>query len=168
MRKGNRWIPIEERLWRKVDKNGPLWNGTPCWLWTGACDTKGYGHLGTGGAGGKTIKACRVAYELTVGIIPEGLGILHHCDNPACVNPEHLFTGTQTVNLQDMTDKGRRRYRAHPGSDNGMAKLSESQVRDIRERVSAGELRSALAKEFEMDWTSIANIASRRSWKSLT
>lgn len=149
---------LEDRLWGKVDKSGD------CWLWTGACDTHGYGHLGVGR---KTVKACRVAYELTYGPIPKRLCILHKCDNPLCVRPVHLFLGTQTDNLADMTAKGHRRYREHNGSENGRAKLSERHVLKIRERAAAGELRSALAKEFNMCWTTIDRIVKGQLWQKV-
>lgn len=161
MRTGTRWVTLEERFWSKVDKSGD------CWIWTGACDSKGYGHLSAGGAGGKTIKAARLAYELTYGPVPEGMSVLHRCDNPVCVNPAHLFTGTQADNLQDMTLKGRRRYREHKGSENGRAKLSESQVFEIRKRAAAGEPRSVLAKEYSMCWTTIDGIVAGRLWRCL-
>jgi hypothetical protein len=161
MHRGTRWISLEDRLWRRVDKSGD------CWLWTGACDSKGYGHLGVGGAGGKTVKACRVVYELTYGPIPKALCVLHKCDNPLCVRPDHLFLGTQTDNLADMTAKGRRRYREHKGSENGRAKLSESHVLEIRKRAAAGELRSNLAEEFSMCWTTIDRIVKGHLWQCL-
>jgi len=79
-----------------------------CWIWTGAPCTKGkYGHLNIGG---KYKRAHRIAYELFIGPIPKKLHVLHNCDTPLCVNPDHLFVGTQYENLADMTNKGRRYY----------------------------------------------------------
>lgn len=90
-----------DRFWSKVDTSGD------CWLWTAAVDRKGYGKIGEGGAGGRTLIASRVGYELQVGPIPEGMSVLHLCDTPACVRGDHLFLGTQKENLQDMVAKNR-------------------------------------------------------------
>lgn len=84
-----------------------------CHLWTGASDKNGYGMImvpGTGGASGhvmKHVRAHRVAWERSRGPIPEGLGVLHHCDTPACVNPAHLYLGTQRSNMRDASVRGR-------------------------------------------------------------
>jgi len=90
-------MPVEERFWGKVDKS------KECWLWLGAT-TEGYGQFGIGR---KNVHAHRFAYEVTYGKIPEGLFILHKCDNPSCVRPDHLFCGTNQENMQDAYDKGR-------------------------------------------------------------
>ena len=88
----------EERFWEKVDKSGE------CWKWTAA--TTKFGH-GICFVKGEQVSAHRISYEWAYGPIPDGLSVLHHCDNPACINPEHLFLGTQTDNMRDMRDKGR-------------------------------------------------------------
>lgn len=106
--------PITERFWPRVNKAGPIHAvlGTPCWLWTGAPDNRGYGRLSTT-LGGSVLKAHRLSWEIANGAIPEGLCVLHRCDNPPCVNPEHLFLGTRPDNARDMADKGRHgRYNA--------------------------------------------------------
>jgi len=90
----------EDRFWAKVNKNGE------CWIWTGAKLPKGYGHFYSGE---KTVLASRWSYEYAYGLIPEGLMVLHRCDNPPCVNPEHLFLGTMQDNIDDMIAKGRQR-----------------------------------------------------------
>lgn len=96
-----RSLPVQDwqpRFWAKVDKNGPLWNGTPCWLWTGAKDKHGYGsfarHKGKGGE-----KAYAVSYELERGPVPVGLQLDHLCRNPSCVNHGHLEAVPQAVNI---------------------------------------------------------------------
>lgn len=102
------------RFWAKVDKNGPIVPGmtTPCWLWTGA-RAGGYGKVYVGGRSGGMVGAHRVAWEVLVGPIPDGLRVLHRCDNPPCVRADpdpalsHLFIGTQSDNLRDMAAKGR-------------------------------------------------------------
>ncbi len=87
--------PLEGRFWSKVNKNGPLWNGTHCWEWIGAIIPQGYGTIGNR----KTVLAHRFSYELLVGGIPEGLTIDHLCRNRRCVNPEHLEAVTLRDNL---------------------------------------------------------------------
>jgi len=99
--KGPARTPIEMRFWSKVTK------GAGCWEWTASTDHKGYGKLAEGGRQGRTLSAHRVSYELNVGPIPDGLLVLHRCDNPPCVRPDHLFVGTHTDNAQDMAKKGR-------------------------------------------------------------
>lgn len=99
------------RFWSKVDKNGPTQPhmDSPCWLWTAGKSSTGYGNLRVGG---KLIKTHRVSWIINRGQIPHdgsyhGICVLHCCDNPACVNPGHLFLGTNTDNIHDMTAKGR-------------------------------------------------------------
>lgn len=87
----------EARFWNKVDKHGPLWNGTYCWLWMGACAGRGYGHLLTGG---QWKYAHRFAYELLIGPIPIGLTLDHLCRVLLCVNPFHLEAVTCQENLR--------------------------------------------------------------------
>jgi hypothetical protein len=96
--------PLEERFWAKVDKSGD------CWLWTGATGGKdGYGKIQRGRRGMGYLWAHRVAFDLEYGAIPLGLQVLHRCDNPLCVRPEHLFLGTRSDNMRDAANKGRLR-----------------------------------------------------------
>jgi len=97
---------VAERFWDKVDKTGE------CWLWTGA-RRRAYGYVGNGK--GKVVDAQRLAWEITFGEIPEGLYVLHKCDNPQCVRPSHLFLGTARDNTLDMVAKGRHKGGAPVG-----------------------------------------------------
>lgn len=94
--------PVAERFWSYVQR------GDECWTWIGARDANGYGRLSLPGRG--TIGAHRVSWELHRGEIPDGLCVLHRCDNPPCVWPEHLFLGTHADNVADRIAKGRSRY----------------------------------------------------------
>lgn len=99
--------PIEIRIWQKVDRSG---GPDACWPFTGYKLPKGYGTILVGSKAKKTNRqalAHRVAWEVTHGPIPPGLGVLHRCDNPPCCNPSHLFLGDQFANMQDAASKGR-------------------------------------------------------------
>lgn len=95
---GRRGTP-EERFLAKVDVRGE----DECWPWLGYCQSSGHPRFGI--AKGKTVSANRFAYELWVEPIPEGLGILHSCDNPPCCNPKHLRPGTQKQNTADWLER---------------------------------------------------------------
>jgi hypothetical protein len=99
-------VPIETRLWEKVQKEP---NGG-CWLWTGGTTNGGYGVIGVGR--GRLHRAHRISWEIANGPIPDGLKVLHRCDNPPCVNPAHLFLGTQVDNMRDCAAKGRHKLKA--------------------------------------------------------
>ena len=103
---------VAARFWVKVDKNGPIPAHCPelgpCWVWTKAADPKGYGRFGIGPSGGNRVFfAHRVAMALAGTIPPDELQGCHHCDNPSCCNPAHLFLGTGADNAADMLAKGR-------------------------------------------------------------
>lgn len=113
----------EERLLEKTEKDGD------CWVWTGSRHSNGYGRMSVKGRSRMTH---RLSYELAFGPIPDGMNVCHRCDRKACVNPAHLFLGTQADNMRDMDAKGRRVTPDRRGESNGRAALSEEQVREIR------------------------------------
>lgn len=139
------------RFWAKVQK------ADGCWFWTGAKTEKGYGNFmrdGTRGPGCRSVLAHRVAWELEHGSVPVGLCVLHKCDNPACVRPEHQD------NNRDMLAKGRRWKPVGTRK-----KLSRPIAELIRKSVACGEKRGALAKEYGVTNGAIWLVVSRRSYR---
>lgn len=102
---------------------------TGCWEWVGSKRPNGYGHINAGGPDRRMLSSHRVSYELFVGPIPNGLHVLHECDNHKCVNPEHLFLGTNADNVKDKVAKDRQAK----GSKHGGAILHEKDVVAIKE-----------------------------------
>lgn len=135
-----------------------------CWLWLGAKHAKGYGHfkMPTGKGDGRVEKAHRIAYSLYVGEIPRGLMVLHKCDTPACVNPDHLFLGTNDDNMKDMVAKGR--GNAPRGEDQHLARLSESAVEAIRTSCETGV---AMARQNGVSPQAICDVRKRKTWKHI-
>lgn len=131
-----------------------------CWEWTGSKNGLGYGQFPFEGEN----KAHRVAFRLFVGPITDGLYVLHKCDNRSCVNPSHLFLGTQSDNIHDMMDKGRHVVTRSCGDSNGMAKLTQEQVAAIRSAVSAGATQRSLCKPYGVSPMTISRIVRRESW----
>ena len=139
-----------------------------CWEWKGARHKTGYpyGQVGAKCADGTTrsMVAHRLAYTVWVGPIPEGLIVMHSCDNPPCLNPAHLSTGTQTDNMRDMAEKGRDR---HTGSKNPRAVLNEAQVAEIRAMHVPGKYGyQRLADDFNVSKATVAGIIAGRTWTS--
>ena len=154
------WRPptYEERFWAKVDRSG---GPDACWPWLAYRLPSGHGLVSRGlGRGGGMTPAPRVAWALTNGPIPDGMFACHHCDNPPCCNPSHLFLGTQADNLADMRAKGRGkgapRGHAHPKS-----RLTEEQARYA---LTSTESARGLARRFGVSDTSIRYIRQRRNW----
>lgn len=124
-----------------------------CWEWGGRLDKKGYGVLALREK--RQVFAHRTAYETWVGPIPEGLNILHECDNPPCINPEHLHPGTQKENLDEMVSRGRR----------NSFKPKYSEVREMRERIAAGESSENIARDYRVTVATVEGIRRGETWK---
>ena len=124
-----------------------------CWLWTAHCSKLGYAKLG-----GKL--GSRVSWALNRGALPEEMDVLHSCDNPYCVNPDHLFLGTHQDNMSDMKKKGRAKTKH--GADHGLAKLTDDHVRAIR---SSLERNVWWAKRLGVSETLISLVRRRRIWR---
>ena len=154
------------RFWPKVDKSG---GPDSCWPWMAAKTQHGYGYFGSVRPDGKwrSVNAHRIAWELAHGPIPTGEGfhgtcVLHRCDNPACVNPAHLFLGSNSDNVRDMFKKGR------AGMQNGTrptAKLTADAVDHIKVLLSTGVVRQdKIAAAFGVSPPTISNIKYGRAW----
>jgi hypothetical protein len=152
-----------DAFWAKVDRTDA------CWIWTGARDRQGYGNFGD--RPGHTTKASIFAYDLTY-TRPPGAWVLHHCDNPPCVRPDHLFAGDSKANSDDKWAKGRgvsgfRKDTVARGERNGVARLTSEGVMAMRRRYSAGETGSALAAEYGVCAAAATKAITGETWSHL-
>ena len=153
----NQYTPPEVReqvFWSRV-KIGPP---NSCWEWQGSLTHRGYGRFGNR----RPSFAHRIAYQYAIGTIKPGLCICHHCDNPKCVNPSHLFMGTFGDNNRDRNRKGR--YVPYYGEAVSSAKLTEEKVRQIRQLYPSLSL-SAIAQKFKVGRTAIHEVVTRETWR---
>ena len=151
-------LTVAERFWGKVDRKGP----DECWPWTAASSTSGHGRFWRDG---KLVVASRVAWELAHGPIPAGLFVLHRCDNPLCMNPDHLFLGTQQDNVADMVQKGRLKPYSACGENHHHAKFTDADVRSIRSDYRAGGVsQRELARRYNASQGAISDIVLGRRW----
>lgn len=154
------------RFWIKVDRSG---GPDTCWIWTGA-QRQAFGY-GMFSIGRKSISTHRYSWLLHNGAIPDGLQVLHHCDNPRCVNPAHLFLGTQKDNVRDARDKGRLGQQVNPmcmarrGEINGKSKLNDSAVRLIRRMRQDGYKLREIADTIGISVPVVSAVATGRTWK---
>lgn len=155
-------MSLEDRLWSRVDRSG---GPDACWPWVGGGGhVFGYGQIWDADLG-RAEGAHRVAYRLVNGAIPEDAPCIRHtCDNPPCCNPAHLVAGTQSENLGDMSARGRRGSYDRRGESNPFARLSASDVREIRARYAAGERPKAIGRSYGVTRSCVGRIVSRQTW----
>lgn len=144
---------IEDRFFSRFIKMD-----SGCWQWTAHADKNGYGVLP---GDKKNIRAHRLSYEIHVGQIPKELFVCHRCDNPGCVNPDHLFLGTAKDNNQDSLKKGRH----YVGEKNGRAKLTWEKVKNIRQ---SNKSKKELAIIYEVSVQTIKAVKNNKVWKNAT
>lgn len=152
--------PVHVRFWRAVEKTDG------CWLWMGCRHYKGYGEFTIGKIRGKLskTKAHRMAWTLSNGEIPAGMLVCHRCDNPQCVNPNHLFLGTAKTNKLDCIFKGRHAF----GEKAGRAKLTESKVKEVRKLDQEGMTRVKIGALFGISGRNVTSICRREIWRHVS
>ena len=141
-------IPISDRILNGIAKQGGA-----CWLWQGSFGKDGYGVMGVGRQQKRTH---RVAYECFVGEIPNGALVCHTCDNPACVNPDHLFVGTSKDNTADMIRK-KRKYIMERSNHHG-SKLTDDQVKDLVGMRKSGRKLKEIAVKYGIHFSTVSQI----------
>lgn len=158
--------PLDKRFWRFVEPEP----NSGCWLWSGSCDSKGYGQLRLGH--GRLVYATHISLELVGRQLSTGLFALHKCDNPPCVNPDHLFAGTQKDNSQDAKRKGRLNlsglalgrqptgYVPRPH----LRKFTPEQIIEIR---SSKRGAASTARHFGVFKCAITNIRRRKTYRDI-
>lgn len=144
-------------FWNLVDRKKDF----ECWEWLGSKQGVGYGTYVFCGA---SLKAHRVSWELNRGPIPKCMQVCHKCDNPGCVNPNHLFIGSHADNMRDKIEK--QRANCLKGENHPLAKLNKSKVVHIRrEYEKGGVTQTELAERYNINFRSIHNIVNQKSWK---
>ena len=151
---------IKSALIRFIEKIS--YGSSDCWYWIGSKNKHGYGVTSISNEN----KAHRLSWKLFKGKIPEGLSVLHRCDVRCCVNPDHLFLGTQNDNMKDCAQKGRIKSPILSGETNPMSKLNNDQVRSIRE-MSQIIPQAQIAKHFGVSNMTISRIVRGESWKTI-
>ena len=147
-------VPLStERIEAKVEKIPEA----GCWIWTGTTTVRGYGQIISNN---RKYYAHRASYEVFIGPIPDGMYVCHACDNVYCVNPAHLFLGTQKQNLEDMARKKRSTW----GEKNPMAKLTQADVDEIRRLRSEGMMIKDLASKYKVIPQTISAIIKKERW----
>lgn len=150
-------LPIEERFWPKVQKCDG------CWQWLSVKNSEGYGLFRVRG---RRLRAHRLSYALTYGPIPDGYIVCHHCDNPSCVRPDHLFLGTNADNVADCIQKGRRRAAGARGEAHGHSILTQEAVNDIRARyIPYTVTQKMLADEYGVSENAVWHVIHRSRWR---
>lgn len=176
MPSGRKAQPVEKRFWSKINKNGS--NG--CWEWLDKVDFDGYGRFTVGSLVDNTkkcVRAHRFSYELSNGSIPKGLLVCHKCDNRKCVNPDHLFLGTQKDNVNDAIAKNRfvfntkyltpDKFCFYSGERNPQAKLSNEDVVEIRNLSASGWSTKSLSHKFNVSTYTITEVVRKKRFRNV-
>ena len=166
--------PLMERFWKYVEKTDT------CWLWTAHRDKDGYGNIKEGDGSRRTLRAPAVSWSIHFGNIPDNQWILHHCDNPPCVRPDHLYLGDVRQNAADRVARNRSARgetsgrTLHPerwtiekrpkGQSHGRSKLTEEDVLRIRSLGSSKLSQQAIADQFEISRPLVSLIINRKIW----
>lgn len=150
--------PLEKRFWSKVQ----ITDLFSCWTWVACRNKDGYGIMQINN---KSTLAHRTAWELCNGPIPARTCVLHKCDNRSCINPSHLFLGSQQDNITDMMNKGR--HVASKGEHSGVSKLTEKDVLAIRSLKQQRITNESIAAKFGISQSTVYKIASRATWKCI-
>ena len=153
--------PLDDRFWRYVEKTDD------CWMWVGGSKSQnGYGMIQIDGKRSSKVLAHRLSYEIHKGVIPDGMVVMHNCDNPSCVNPDHLSLGTQSQNIIDAFAKGRKMSKPpHKfGESHGASKLMESDAIEILKSMEAAKI---LAAKYGVHKSAIDRLRSGKTWKHL-
>lgn len=142
---------VSKRFFEKVDKQGPLKIKTRCWVWTGSITPQGYGRLWVNR---ESVGVHRVSWELHNGPLPKGMHVLHRCDFPCCVNPDHLFIGSAMDNVRDKIEKGRAKI--------GTFKTTPEMREAMRKRWKSGVKQTQVAKEFGVCLRTVARACTSK------
>ena len=145
------------RFLQKVKFSTP----SACWIWQASTVEDGYGQIRSGGTGSKMLKAHRVSWELRHGPIPNGMGVLHSCDNPPCVNPSHLFLGTPDDNQKDAVRKGRQTR----GEKIARATTTERQAISVKTMFIRGMKQTTIGKALGLTKYVVSQIIRGKTWK---
>jgi hypothetical protein len=151
-------VDINMRFWSKVNRR----DSKECWNWKATLNKYDYGQIKYSG---KLILSHRLVWILIHGEIPENMCVLHHCDNPSCCNPSHLYLGTHQDNMRDRSSRGR--TSRHTGESNGRAKLTRNTVMKIRDQIKNGLSYGAVAKMFKISNATIGHIARYETWRNI-
>lgn len=149
---------LRKRFWDKVDRGNP----DECWEWTASTNIHGYGQIWVEDLG-RQQTASRVSYQLEYGDVPEDKVVCHTCDNPPCVNPNHLFVGSYSENFQDVSDKGN--YPDRRGTNSKDAGLTEQEVKEIRN--DNKRTYREMAKDYDTNMCTIGEIVRGESYQNV-
>ena len=157
---------VKLRFFQKINKN-PTVGRSDCWIWTAATDNHGYGMFSLHGRGASPVKAHRLSFVIHKHELDDGVECCHKCDNPSCVNPDHLFAGTHHENMLDAKGKGRLKVasKGRSGEQNNSHKLTAAQVVIVKQMIEAGVSYTKIGSAFNVSRHCIADIATGKNWR---